>query len=149
MDHTWEVDRRSFVVVVGCELLSDAAHNPVSLPAPYNGLPAAEPIQSGKPIVLTARQQETVVSDVTKWMKDPTSVSFSDIHSVRTPRGELVVCGQVAGRNSGGGHVGMAPFIGVLKEVGRKADFIVVGIARSDRERREVTSLCRQSGVQK
>ena len=52
--------------VVGCEPLSDAAHNPVSLPAPYNGLPASEPIQSGKPIVLTARQQETVVSDVTK-----------------------------------------------------------------------------------
>ena len=81
-------------------------------------------------------------------MKDPTSVSFSDIHSVRTPRGQLVVCGQVDGRNSGGRHVGMAPFIGVLKEVGRKADFIVVAIAGSDRERSEVTSLCRQSGAQ-
>jgi hypothetical protein len=61
--------------VVGCEPLSDAAHDPVSLPAPYSGLPGAEPIQSGKPIVLTARQQEAVVSDVTKWMKDPTSGS--------------------------------------------------------------------------
>ena len=81
--------------VVGCEPLSDAAHNPVTLPAPYNGLPADEPIQSGKPVILTARQQEAVVSDVTKWMKDPTSVSFIDIHSVQTPRGQLVVCGQV------------------------------------------------------
>ena len=95
--------------VVGCEPLSDAAHNPVSLPAPYNGLPADEPIQSGKPVILTARQQEAVVAGVTKWMKDPTSVQFGDIRSVQTPRGQLAVCGQVSGRNSGGRDVGLAP----------------------------------------
>ena len=134
-------------VVVACEPLPDTAHNPVTLPAPYNGLPADEPIESGKPVNLTARQQEAVVAGVTKWMKDPTSVSFGDIRSVRTPRGQLVVCGQVDGRNSGGRYVGMAPFIGVLKEVERTADFIVVGIAGSNRERTEVTLLCRQSGV--
>jgi hypothetical protein len=76
-----------------------------------------------------------------------TSAWFGDIRSARTPRGQLVVCGQVNGRNSSGRHVGMAPFIGVLKEVDRTANFIVVRIAASDRECTEVTSLCRQSGV--
>jgi hypothetical protein len=61
--------------------------------------------------------------------------------------GRLWCVGQVNGRNSDGRHVGLAPFIGVLKEVDRKADFIVVSIAASDRERTEVTLLCRQSGV--
>jgi hypothetical protein len=135
-------------VVVGCDPLSDAAHNPVTLPAPYNALPANEPIETGKPIILTARQQEAVIGDVTKRMKDPTSVSFGDIQSVRTPHGQLVVCGQVDGRNSAGRRVRMTPFIGVLKEVDRKANFVVAGIAGSERERTEVTSLCHQSGVQ-
>jgi len=133
--------------VAACEPPSDAANNPVSLPAPYNALPAEEPVEIGKPVVLSAPQQEAVVVGVTKWMKDPTSVHFGDIRSVRTPRGQLVVCGQVNGRNSVGRYVGLAPFIGVLKEVDRTLDFIVVGIASSDRERAEVTSLCRQSGL--
>jgi hypothetical protein len=133
--------------VVACEPLSGPAHNPVTLPAPYYTLPADEPIESGKPVILTARQQEAVVAGVNKWMKDPTSAWFSNIRGVRMPHGQLVVCGQVDGSNSAGRHAGMAPFIGLLKEVDRKADFIVVSIAGSDRERSEVTSLCRQSGV--
>jgi hypothetical protein len=133
--------------VVACDPLVDAAHNPVTLQAPYNGLPADEPIESGKPVILTARQQEAVVAGVTKWMKDPTSVQFGDIRSVLTPRGQLAVCGQVSGRNSGGRIVGLTPFIGVLKEAGQTQDFIVAGIATSNRERTEVMSLCRQSGV--
>src|SRR5215468_9181079 len=93
--------------VVACDPLPDAAHNPVTLPTPYNGLPADEPIESGKPVILSARQQEAVIVGVTKWMKDPTSVQFGDIRSVRTRRGQLAVCGQVSGRNSGGRYVGL------------------------------------------
>jgi hypothetical protein len=57
--------------VAACEPLTDAAHNPVTLPAPYNSLAADEPIENGKPVILTAPQQEAVVAGVNKWMKDP------------------------------------------------------------------------------
>jgi hypothetical protein len=132
-------------VVTAC--VHDPAHHPVELPAPYNGLPAEEPIENGKPMPLSAQQQEAVVVGVSKWMKDPRSVQFGDMRGVRTPRGQVVVCGQVNGRNSVGRYVGLLPFIGVLKEPEQHPDFIVVGIAASTRERTEVMSLCRQSGV--
>src|SRR5262249_11821774 len=125
----------------------DPAHHPVELPAPYNGLPAEEPIESGKPTPLSAQHQEAVVVAVSKWRKDPGSVEFGDMRGARAPRGQVVVCGQVNGRNSGGRYVGLLPFIGVLKEPEQHPDFIVVSIAASTPERTEVMSLCRQSGV--
>jgi hypothetical protein len=144
--------RSSFILVAvvaavtACE--SDSAHHAVHLPAPYDSLPPDQPIEAGKPIALSAQQQEAVVVAVTKWMKDPRSVQFSDMHGARTPRGQVVVCGRVMGRNSVGRYVGLSPFIGVLKEADRTSDFIVVSIAASERERSEVLSLCRQSGVE-
>jgi hypothetical protein len=52
----------------------------------------------------------------------------------------------VNGRNSAG-KVSISPFIGVLMGPDVDADFVVVGIGSSDRERVEVTSLCRASGI--
>jgi hypothetical protein len=139
----------AFVAVVAAvtACVHDPAHNPVELPAPYNALAAEEPIESGKPIPLSAPQQEAVVVGVSKWMKDPRSVQFGDMRGVRTPRGQVVVCGQVNGRNTGGRYVGLLPFIGVLKAPEQHPDFIVVSIAASTREQTEVMSLCRQSGL--
>ena len=131
--------------VAACQ--SDSASLQVHLPAPYDSQAADQPVEAGKPIALSARQQEAVVVGVTKWMKDPGSAQFGDIQGARTPRGQLVVCGRVKGRNSGGRYVGLSPFIGVLKEADKTSDFIVVGIAASDSERTEVLSLCRQSGL--
>ena len=132
--------------VAACQY-DDSASIQVHLPAPYDSLPADQPVEAGKPVALSARQQEAVVVGVTKWMKVPASAQFGDIQGARTPRGQLIVCGRVRGRNSGGRYVGLSPFIGVLKEPDQTPDFVVVGIAPSDRERTEVLSLCRQSGL--
>ena len=65
----------------------------------------------------------------------------------RTSRGLVTVCGEVDGRNGNGLYVGMRPYVGVLMGTPTSPEFVVVGIAASDRERAEVASLCRDSGV--
>lgn len=148
--------RDSLLVVFACAALiactpaSDTAHIPISLPPPYAALPAAPPgtpIEPGRPVRLNARQQQAVVLDVVKWMKDPASIQFRGIEAVQNSRGLIAVCGWVNGRNTAGNFVGFQPFVGVLMGPGEDADFVLVGIGSSDRERAEVTSLCRASGI--
>jgi hypothetical protein len=61
-------------------------------------------------------------------------------------RSLITVCGEVNGRNSAG-KVSVSPFIGVLMGPDADADFVLVGIGSSDRERTEVIHLCRDSGI--
>jgi hypothetical protein len=86
------------------------------------------------------------VKGVLKWMKEPVSVQFRGIEAVQNSRGRVIVCGEVNGRNSAG-NVTISPFVGVLMGPDGDTDFAVVGIGSSDRERVEVTSLCRASGI--
>jgi hypothetical protein len=146
--------RDKLAVVVAWTALAactpDTAHTPIFLPPPYNALPPAPPgtpIEPGRPVGLNGRQQEAVVMGVLKWMKDPVSVQFRGIEGVRNSRSLITVCGEVNGRNTAGRQVGMEPFVGVLMGPGVDADFVLVGIGSSDRERTEVTSLCRASGI--
>ena len=135
-------------VLAGCA--PDTANRPVVLPAPYDAWPAAPPghrIEPGMPVGLDNRQQEAVIMSVLRWMKDPASVQFASINAARNARGLITVCGLVNGRNSAGRFVGMSPFIGVLVGQDSDSDFVVVGIGSSERERSEVTSLCKASGI--
>ena len=127
-----------------------AAHHPVSLVPPYNELPrapAGTSIEAGTKVVLDSRQQEAVVAGVSKWMKTPASTQFGIMSGARNSRGIVTVCGEVNGRNGNGAYVGMRPFVGVLMGTPTSPDFVVVGIAASERERAEVASICRDSGV--
>jgi hypothetical protein len=153
----WQVRARmvnKLAVVVGCAALigctpSDTAHWPIYLKAPYNTWPPSPPgtpIEPGLPVGLNGHQQETVVAVVLNWMKDPASVQFRGIEAVQNSRGRIVVCGEVNGRNSAG-NVSISPFVGVLMGPDADADFVLVGIGSSDRERAEVTSLCRANGL--
>ena len=132
------------------DAVQHAAHNPVSLTPPYSDLPsppAGASIEAGTKVVLDARQQEAVVAGVSKWMKAPASIQFGIMSSARNSRGIVTVCGEVNGRNGNGAYVGMRPFVGVLMGTPASPDFVVVGIAASERERAEVASLCRESGI--
>jgi hypothetical protein len=136
--------------VVACVPTPEVAHHPVSLAPPYSDLPAPPPgtaIEAGAKVTLDAREQEAVVAAVTKWMKDPGSAQFGPMGGARNSRGLVTVCGEVRGRNGTGNYVAMAPYVGVLMGTRTSPTFVVVGIASSDRERAEVTSLCRDSGV--
>lgn len=127
-----------------------AAHHPVSLVPPYNELPAAPAgtsIEAGTKVTLDARQQEAVVAGVGKWMKAPASTQFGIMSGARNSRGMVTVCGEINGRNGSGAYVGMRPYVGVLMGTPASPEFVVVGIAASERERAEVASLCRESGV--
>jgi hypothetical protein len=88
-----------------------------------------------------------VVTGVSKWMKAPASTQFGIMSGARNSRGVVTVCGEVNGRNGNGAYVGMRPYVGVLMGPPASPDFVVVGIAASERERAEVASLCRESGV--
>jgi hypothetical protein len=126
------------------------AHHPVWLVPPYNELPpapAGTSIEPGTKVVLDARQQEAVVAGVSKWMKAPASTQFGIMSGARNSRGTVTVCGEVNGRNGNGAYVGMRPYVGVLMGLPVSPDFVVVGIAASERERAEVAALCRESGV--
>ena len=138
--------------VVACapDAAQHAAHHPVSLVPPYNELPrapAGTSIEAGTKVVLDSRQQEAVVAGVSKWMKTPASTQFGIMSGARNSRGIVTVCGEVNGRNGNGAYVGMRPFVGVLMGTPTSPDFVVVGIAASERERAEVASICRDSGV--
>ena len=149
---------RSIICAMACACVgacvSDAgqhvAHNPVSLVPPYSDLPEAPagmPIEAGTRIALDPRQQEAVVAGVSKWMKAPASSRFGLMSSARNSRGTVTVCGEVDGRNGNAAYVGMRPYVGVLMGTPTSPDFVVVGIAASERERAEVASLCRESGA--
>ncbi len=142
----------AFACVGACvsDAVQHAAHNPVSLVPPYNELPpapAGTSIESGTKVMLDARQQEAVVAGISKWMKAPASSRFGIMSGARNSRGIVTVCGEVDGRNGNGAYVGMRPYIGVLMGTPASPDFVVVGIAASERERAEVASLCRESGA--
>jgi hypothetical protein len=137
------------MLLTGC-LSDDPAYHPVSLQPPYSDLPeapAGTTIEPGTPVKLNARQQEAVIAEVRKWMKDPASVSFGGMAAARTRRGGIVVCGEVTGRNSVGVLPPMAPFIGVLTASPSSPKFVVVDIAASGDPRAELEALCRQSGA--
>ena len=126
-------------------------HRPLAifLPPPYNTWPPAPlgtAIEPGRPVGLNGSQQGAVVTGVLKWMKDPGSVQLRGIEAVQNSRGRIIVCGEVNGRNSAG-NVTISPFLGVLMGPDGDTDFVVVGIGSSDRERVEVTALCRASGI--
>ncbi len=136
-------------LLAGC-LQADPAYLPVSLQPPYSTLPDAPqgtPIEPGMPIKLDPRQQEAVVAAVTKWMKEPGTVSFGALNAVKVRQGRIVVCGEVNGRNSAGEYPGMAPFVGIM--VGKPAapEFIVISIAQSGQPRAEIQTICQRSGI--
>jgi hypothetical protein len=136
--------------LIACMPASDPAHIPIFFPPPYAALPAAAPgapIEPGRPVSLNARQQQAVVVSEMKWMKDAASVQFRGIEAVQNSRGLIAVCGWVNGRNTAGNLVGFQPFVGVLMGPDEYTDFVLVDIGSSDRERAEVTSLCRASGI--
>ena len=146
--------RDSLAIVVACAGLiactpDDTANRPIFLPPPYNAWPRPLPgtaIEPGRPVRLDGPQQAAVTIGVLKWMKDPVSVQFRGIEAVQNSRGLITVCGEVNGRNFAG-KVSISPFIGVLMGPDADADFVLVGIGSSDRERTEVIQLCRDSGI--
>jgi hypothetical protein len=145
--------REGLVIIAACAALMactrDTAHWPIFLPPPYNAWPAAPagtPIEPGRPVRLDGAQQAAVATSVLKWMKDPGSVQLRGIEAVQNNRGLITVCGEVNGRNSAG-KASISPFIGVLMGPDADADFVLVGIGSSDRERGDVIHLCRDNGI--
>jgi hypothetical protein len=139
------------LLVAACDP-PDGPNFPVSLQPPYDDLPQSQvkaEILPGKPVRLDRRQQDAVVTGITKWLKDPSTAYFGEMSAARNPLGYVTVCGDVDGRNSAGSFVGMAPYIGVLLGQPAKPEFVVVQIAAFGRARAEVVALCRESGTDK
>jgi len=138
-------------LLAGCQQQQpDLAYLPVSLQPPYSDLPDAPPgtaIEPGMPIKLDPRQQEAVVAAVRKWMKDPGTASFGALNAVKARYGQIVVCGEVDGRNTAGVYPGMAPFVGVIMGKPATPEFIVISIAQFGRPRDEIQVICQQSGI--
>ena len=138
-------------LLAGCQQQQpDLAYLPVSLQPPYSDLPDAPPgtaIEPGMPIKLDPRQQEAVVAAVRKWMKDPGTASFGALNAVKARYGQIVVCGEVDGRNTAGVYPGMAPFVGVIMGKPATPEFIVISIAQFGRPRDEIQAICQQSGI--
>jgi hypothetical protein len=122
-----------------------AQAKPCSPSDPQGG--PAPAILRGEPAKLDPQQQEVVVVGVTKWLKDRSSARFGPMQGVRDPRGPVVVCGWIDGHSGAGAYRGMSPYIGVLTGSRNDAEFVVVGIGATARERADVLSLCAEVGV--
>ena len=122
-----------------------AQAKPCSPSDPQGG--PAPAILRGEPAKLVPQQQEVVVVGVTQWLKDRSSARFGPMQGVRDPRGPLVVCGWIDGHSGAAGYRGMSPYIGVLTGPRNDAEFVVVGIGATPRERAEVLSLCAEVGL--
>src|SRR4029450_8994705 len=104
-------------------------------------------ILRGEPAKLDPQQQEDVVIGVTKWLKDRSSARFGTIEEVRAPGRPVAACGSIRGHSGAGAYRGMSPYIGVLTGSRNDAEFVVVGIGATARERADVLSLCAEVGV--
>jgi hypothetical protein len=122
-----------------------AQAKPCSPSDPQGG--PAPAILRGEPAKLVPQQQEVVVVGVQQWLKDRSSARFGPMQVVRDPRGPLVVCGWIDGHSGAAGYRGMSPYIGVLTGPRNDAEFVVVGIGATPRERAEVLSLCAEVGL--
>jgi hypothetical protein len=148
---------RAYGVVAVCAMVAactppDLAYWPVALQAPYKDWPDPPPgtaIEAGKPVKLDSGQQEAVVVGVLKWMKTPKSSFFGDMAAVKNRTGSVTVCGAVSGKNDAGVDIGMAPFIGVIVGQPATPEFVVVEIGGFGKQREDVETLCRESGVLK
>jgi|GEM_PF-1554190 len=165
---------RSIAVITAWMALSacqpDLAHHPISLHFPGNGGPTSGapancapgncsssanghsangpgPIEAGKPLPLSPRQQEAVVAGVTRWLKDSSSAQFGEMRASRNSRGHVTVCGTVDGRNTAGRLVGLSPFVGVLQGTAVAPVFVLVEIGTAAADRAVVASICRDSGI--
>lgn len=128
----------------------DLAHHPITVQQPANGGTAAGSdlrIEIGRPITLSALQQEAVVAGVTPWLKDGASARFGELRAARNSHGATTVCGTVDGRNSAGRLVGLSPFVGVLQGTATSPAFVLVEIGTAPADRAIVQSLCRESGI--
>jgi hypothetical protein len=154
---------------LGACVTEDTAYNFEYLPPPWACAPArpgrtavahAKPcspsdpqggptpaILRGEPVKLGPQQQEVVVVGVQQWLKDRSSARFGPMQVVRDPRGPVVVCGWIDGHSGAAGYRGMSPYIGVLTGPRNDAEFVVVGIGATPRERAEVLSLCAEVGL--
>lgn len=125
--------------------VQSAQAKPCSANDPQAG--TAPAILRGEPAKVDPQQQGVVIVGVTKWLKDRSSASFGPMQAIRDPRGPVVVCGWIDGHNGAGAYRGMSPYIGVLTGSRNDAEFLVVGIGATARERAEVLSLCAEVGV--
>ena len=151
------MSRRTDIALVLCGLLAgclqaqdDAAYLPVALQPPYSTLPEVPPdtpIEPGMPIKLDPRQQEAVVTAVSKWMKVPGTASFGAMSGVKLRQGAIAVCGEVDGRNSAGAYTGMSRYVGVMMGPPKAPEFVVVSIAQNGKPRVELESICQKSGI--
>lgn len=56
---------------------------------------------------------KNIMGLVSKQLKDPDAAKFRDIYFIKSPKGDIVVCGEFNGKNSYGGYVGFKRFHGV------------------------------------
>lgn len=141
------------VTLIFAPALAACAPAPTYQPsATYVPRPSPPPVpvperEPGAPITLTAQQQKAVRVGVVSGLKDPESARFGGMIGAKDRDGDITVCGFVNAKNSYGGYSGMSPFVGMFLKP-PSADFRVVEVAVSDKDRAAVVKVCRQYGVE-
>jgi len=62
------------------------------------------------PAAVSERDRTAAQSAIAYQLKDPDSAKFRDLAGYTTSAGDVIVCGQVNGKNSFGGYAGFTPF---------------------------------------
>lgn len=97
-----------------------------------------------RPTVLTPTQQKTVRDTVARGLRDPEAARFGHYTAGKGPKGEIMVCGMVNGKNAYGAYVGERPYDGVLVS---DHEFIIMRVAEDELQTRAVYRVCAESGL--
>lgn len=98
----------------------------------------------GDPYPLSDADQKLIRSIVMNVLIDPMSAQFGGIKA-SVYINKVVVCGLVNSKNQMGGYTGMSPFM-MHARIGR-ADFSLIEIAATNRDRETLMSLCMARGA--
>jgi hypothetical protein len=146
-DHEGNMCRGALVSVVYSIFLAAVLSACLNGTANGPSTPAGPAIEPGTPVSLDSRQLEAVVKGVAAKLDTLHSLQFGAMYAARNSRGIVAACGTVYRRDPQG-MAGLAnSYVGVLTGSSAHPEFVVVGVGASPQDRREVDSLCHESGA--
>lgn len=80
-------------------------------------------------------------------LKDPGSVQLRNVKAIKTPDAGTQICGEVNAKNSFGGYVGFAAFIGSVFYLDTKKFVMPMIVGIDDADGTVVRDMCREKGI--
>lgn len=97
----------------------------------------------------TSEEQQAVIKHIQNKARDSDSVKVRDLQVAPDGKGNLLVCGEVNGKNGYGGFTGFQTFYGMIFPASEKHETLayVLGIGSTDTKRHVIQQMCADAGI--